>query len=97
MFLPKGLTLSMMQTKWASILDPLLANPLNGISILKNITLASGINVINHKLQQPLQGWFIVRRRAACNLYDTQDSNQTPQLTLQLVSDAAASVDIGVF
>lgn len=97
MSLPKGLTLPMTQTMWAAQLNPLLANPLNEVSILKNVSLFTGVNVINHKLAKPLQGWFLLRKRAACNLYDTQDSNQTPQFTLELVSDADASVDIGVF
>lgn len=97
MFLPKGLTLAMMQTKWASLIDPLLSLPTNNMSILKNVDLLVGSNVINHKLSQPLQGWTILRKRAPCNVYDTQDLNQTPQLTLNLTSDAVASVDIGVF
>ena len=48
-------------------------------------------------LQRPLQGWYIVRQRALASIYDTQDSNQNPSLTLNLTSNAVVSVDIAVF
>lgn len=96
--LPKQLPLSQMQSVWKSQLDPLLANPLNSTSVLKDIPLASGANVINHKLGAPLQGWFIVRMKDAyAQIYDTQNSNLTPQLTLNLHASAPTIVDIGVF
>ena len=87
--------LMMMQTQWASQLNPVLAIP--SITILKNVSLKVGANVINHMLQRPLQGWYIVRQRALASIYDTQDSNQNPSLTLNLTSNAVVSVDIAVF
>lgn len=95
--LPQKLTIDMMQQKWASAINPVLVNPLNSASILKSQSLVTGANVINHKLGQPLQGWWIVRQRAAASIFDTQDSNQTPQLTLNLTSSANVVVDIAVF
>ena len=97
MQLPYGLTLSQMQTKWASILNPLLGNPVNNGSILKNVSLKSGSNTINTMLGRPLQGWSVVRQRGAAEIYDDQDANQSPNLTLVLVSNAAVSVDLLVF
>lgn len=87
----------MMQNSWASILDPIITNPANLSIILKNVSLASGDNVINHKLGRKLQGWKIVRQRASATLYDKQDANQSPQLTLALNASGAVVVDIEVF
>lgn len=87
----------MMQNQWATQLNPVLANPANNSLILKSITLQVGSNIVNHKLGRKLQGWTLVRKRAAGEIYDTQDSNQTPQLTLLLVSDSVVTVDIEVF
>lgn len=89
--------LQLLQNKWAGILNPVIANPLNNASVLKNVQLTTGSNVINTLLSRPLQGWFIVRQRGPAAIYDTQDTNQTPKLTLTLVSDASVSVDIAVY
>lgn len=95
--LPQELPWSDADNKWGAILNPIVANPANNSLILKNITLTVGNNVVSHKLGRKLQGWEITRKRAQANIYDTQDSNQMPQLTLTLVSDAAVVVDIKVF
>jgi hypothetical protein len=87
----------MMQTKWASILNPLLGNPLNNASVLKNVSLLTGTNVVNTLLGRTLQGWSVVRQRGPASIYDTQDTNQSPALTLVLVSSADVSVDLLVF
>jgi hypothetical protein len=97
MQLPYGLDLKMMQTRWRSILNPFLQNPANNASILKNISLKTGTNTVNTLLGRPLQGWSIVRQRSAASVYDNQDSNQSPELTLILQSNADVSVDILVF
>lgn len=85
------------QNSWARVLNPILIKPQNSSSILQSVSLVTGANVINHKLGQPLQGWNIVRQRAAASIYDEQDSNPRPNLTLVLVSSADVSVDIEVF
>lgn len=97
MALPQKLTVALMQTQWASQLDPLIKNPLNSSSVLQKVSLAAGTNVINHLLGKPLQGWYITRQRAAASFHDLQDTNQTPQLTLVLFASAPVVVDIGVF
>lgn len=88
---------SLMQSNWASQLNPILANPTNNSSILKNIQLIVGTNTINHLLGKNLTGWNIVRKRGPAEIYDNQDTNQMPNLTLTLISDASVSVDIEVF
>lgn len=88
---------SMLQTAWASKIDPVLQNPLINGRILKQVQLQTGTNQVNHGLQRALQGWFMVRQRSAGNVYDNQDNNTMPTLTLELVSDAVINVDIYVF
>lgn len=85
------------QNSWKRILDPIVGSPTNNAQILKNITLTTGSNTINHKLGRVLQGWSFSRIRSACTAYDNQDNNQTPNLTLILVASADAVVDIVVF
>ncbi len=94
MSLPLRLPPDQQATKWKSELDPLLANPLNSVLLLKNIVLAVGANVINHKLQQLPQGWFLVDTNAAVALYRSAPLTDT---TLTLTSNAVATVTIGVF
>jgi len=89
--------LQMMQTKWKSELDPVLANPTTNSLILKGVSLSVGVNVINHRLGRKLQGWKLTRQRSMASIYDDQDTNQSPELTLILVSNAATNVDIEVF
>lgn len=96
--LPQGLKLAAMQTTWASQLNPLIQNPVLQTNLLTSITLRSGTNVINHGLGRKLQGWYIVRmRNGAAATYDTQDSNPSPTLTLNLNSSANVVVDLVVF
>ena len=89
--------LSLMQGSWDSQLNPMLANPSLKCIILKNVELVSGSNVVNHLLGRKLQGWRIVRQRAAASIHDNQDNNQSPALTLLLISSAPVSVDLEVF
>ncbi len=89
--------LMILQNNWSRQLNPLLANPSNQASILKEVSLAVGTNVINHKLGQKLQGWKIIRQRADASVYDAQDSNQSPQLTLVLITNNPVVVDLEVF
>lgn len=95
--LPQRLDLDMMQVTWATALDPIISNPATNPTILKNVPLVVGTNVINHKLGRKLQGWKIVRKRASADIYDEQDTNQMPQLTLVLVSDAIVTIDLECF
>lgn len=95
--LPQKLSWDIAQTQWAQQLNPVIANPTINNLILKNVSLTAGTNVINHMLSRNLQGWKPVRVRASATLYDLQDSNQTPQLTLVLVASASVVVDLEVF
>lgn len=94
MSLPLNLNLSMMQTKWKAQLDPVLSNPFCSANILENINLKSGVNVINHLLGRVQQGWFLVDKQAASDIYRSAPFNN---LTLTLTSTADVTVSIGVF
>lgn len=89
--------LQLMQTSWATQLNPVIASPLSTPLILKSVKLINGTTTINHRLGKGLTGWMIVRQRGPASIYDTQDTNQQATLTLQLVSSAAVTVDILVF
>lgn len=87
----------LMQTSWSALLNSLLRKPQSTSIILKDVPLAIGDNVINHKLGRKLQGWQIIRLRSAATIFDKQDENQMQILTLVLNASAAVVVDIEVF
>lgn len=89
--------LSLLQTTWAKQIDPVINFPPNKGIILKNVLLTTGSNVVNHQLGRKLQGWVIVRQRALASIYDTQDLNQMPDLTLLLTSSTNVNIDLLVF
>lgn len=89
--------LMLLQNKWKSILDGFISNPSLSSIILPNVLLNSGSNVVNHLLGRNLQGWRIVRQRGPGTIYDNQDSNVQPSLTLILIASQAVTVNIEVF
>lgn len=95
--LPQRLGLSDMQTRWATILDPISESSIVHGSQLNDIKLTTGNNVVNHKLSRKLQGWLIVGIDGISSIYDTQATNQTPQLTLNLVSSADVNIALWVY
>lgn len=94
MALSTHLSLADLLTKWSSDLNPLLANPLNNVQIIPNISLINGATVINHKLGKNMQGWFLVDQQGPATIYRSAPMNS---LTLTLTSSAAVVVSIGVF
>lgn len=95
--LPQQLNLNAMQNRWATILDPVVKSPIIQGSMLPNVKLVIGTNAVNHLLGRKLQGWFVVGIDGVASLYDTQATNQTPQLTLNLVSNVTVNVTLWVF
>lgn len=86
-----------LQSNIITQLTVLIKNPLMSGQILEDVQLLTGSNTIDHKLNRDLIGWFLVRQRSAGNVFDTQDSNDTPNLNLLLTSSADILVDIYVF
>lgn len=89
--------LTLLQNKWIPLLNPLLSAPTAGAIVLSNVPVVTGVNVINHKLQAKLQGYIVIMNSAAITYHDNQSSNQTPQLTLNLVASGPATLSILVF
>lgn len=89
--------INQLQNYLIQALRPITQNPETQGTILTEIQLATGSNTIQHGLGVPLQGWQIIRQRASASIYDTQDTNPTPQSTLLLTSSAPVSVDLYVF
>lgn len=92
--LPQKLPLDLMQTRWASQLNPILTNPMTNMSIIENVQLQSGVNVINTLLGRNQQGWVITDIQGPATIYRSASFNA---LTLTLTSSAAVTVSIGVF
>lgn len=92
--LPMRLPYEMMQQKWASLLNPILLNPLNSIGIIENYKLNAGVNIINHMLGQLPQGWFLVDKQGPGDIYRTAPYTD---IQLTLTSTTAVVVSIGVF
>ena len=83
-----------MQTQWKSILDPLLGNTLNGVSILPNVQLNNGTTVINHLLQRVQQGWFLVDNIANAVIWRAAAFTTT---TITLEASANTTISIWVY
>lgn len=92
--LSSSLPLAQMQSTWSGTLNPYLLNPLNNVFVIKNISLINGATIINHLLGQMQQGWFIVDINGSASIYRSQPFNDK---TLTLTSNAAVTVNIGVF
>ncbi len=94
MQLPLFKNLDLLATKWKSILDPVLSNPLTNMTVLERVVLASGNNQIAHKLGRGQQGWIITDINAAVTIFRYQAFNDT---YLYLTASGAAIVNLGVF
>ena len=82
----------------ADSINPMISKIQNDSVILSNVTLTSGKrNTINHLLNRNLQGWKIIRQRAESRIWDQQDHNPSPNLTLWLWTANTVVVDIEVF
>lgn len=95
--LPQELLWHDADNKWASLLNPLLASPIVNGQLLTGIALINGTTIVNHKLGRKIQGYIVVGSSAAATIHDSQATNQMPQLTLQLISNAATTVALWVF
>ena len=89
------LPLSLLQTQWKAQLDPILANPMTNMVVLKNIDLIAGDNVINHTLGRIQQGWIITdQQKSGATIYRSAPFDST---TLTLTSSAEVTISLGVF
>lgn len=94
MQLPLLKTFEMLQTRWKSILDPVLANPTTNMTVLTGVKLTTGNNQIPHTLGRMQQGWTIYDINSAVSIYRYQAFNSN---YLYLNSTGATTVNLGVF
>lgn len=95
--LSQKLSWELANPRWASELNPVLANPIVGGRLVKNISMITGVNIINHGLGDKIQGWIVIMNSAAATFYDSQATNPRPQLTLILNASAPATISLYVF
>lgn len=87
--------INQLQNNTANSFGPLISKPQNDNSIISNVTLLPGvINTINHGLGSTLQTWGTARKRGPANIWDVQDQNKSPNLTLLLMTDIEVVVDL---
>ena len=88
-----------LQSNIQNSINPMVSKIQNDSTILTSISLIAGKNnIINHTLNRILNGWQIVRMRSvAAEIFDTQDNNPSPNLTLWLTPNVNVIVDILVF
>lgn len=84
----------LMQQKWASQLNPLLASLFIQGALLTNVNLINGVTIINHYLGKQMSGWLIVDQNASANVFRSAPLNSQ---TLTLTSNAATTVSLWVF
>jgi hypothetical protein len=90
--------LNRVQQNLSRSLNPIVQLPQTQGQILQNVILASGTNIIEHKLGRTLLGWYPVRMRGNfVQLYDQQVTNVTPAVTLMLYASVAGDIDLYVF
>lgn len=94
MQLPLIKDLDLMQAKWKSILDPVLAKAFLSGQILSSIKIVSGSNVINHRLGRQMQGWILSDIDSNVQVFRSAPFND---LTLTLTSNGSAVLNLLVF
>lgn len=72
-------------------LAPVLACPLIDGFLLENIELATGPNIVDHKLDREPRGWFIVSPKAEASIWETGRTRSS------LVLNASAPVTLSLW
>lgn len=87
--------INLLQTRWASILDPVVAAPSNNVNLVSNVVLSTSATSINHGLGQNYQGWYITRQSGNATIWEAP--SQMPNLTLNLIATSGITISVGVF
>lgn len=82
------------QSRLKAEVDPVLSNLLIQGSQLPNISITSGVNVINHKLGRRQLGWVVTDINAAISIFRSQPFNDK---TLTLTSNGACQLSLWVY
>jgi len=94
MALPQKLPIDLMQTAWASQINPVLNFAPNQGVLVKNIALINGVTVVKHKLSRMMQGWIIIDQDAPATIYPSHPLNN---LTITLTSNMACNISLWCF
>jgi len=92
--LPQKLNWEMAQTKWAQELNPLLRNQLIQGVLISNISITTGVNVINNMLSRNQIGFIITDINAPVTLYRSQPLNDK---TLTLTASGPCQISVWCF
>src|ERR1700689_4122670 len=96
---PKDLArvINSLQANIQDSIQPMVQLIQNDSLILKNVSLKQAVspNMISHTLGRVPVKWNIMAHGAA-TIYDTQATNKSPQLTLNLMTSADVLVDIEI-
>lgn len=84
----------LMQTAWASAINPIIKNPVMNGLILGPISLVTGLNKIDHLLGRVIQGWVIIDRDGTATIYRSAPFNDK---TLSLTVSANINIKLYVF
>lgn len=90
----KNQNFQLLQNKWSSILNPLIANPLSSALILDNVQLVTGFNIVPHKLGRVPQGWFITDIDAAVGVFRAKPFNPD---TISLTTNGACTISLAIY
>ncbi len=87
-----------LQNNISDSLQPMIVKIQNDSGILTRVSLVAGsTNVVSHLLGRKLLGWNVIRLRGEATVWDDQDNNLSPNLTLLLLTSADVVVDLEVF
>ena len=91
----KDQDLNLLQTRYRSLINPVLDNPLLKGNLIDGVVLTIGsTNVLNHKLSRNQLGYIITDQNATARIYRAAPLNEK---TLTLASDAAVTISLLVF
>lgn len=89
-------SLMLMQTRWQSIINPVLALPILDGRLINNIPIQIGLNYIDHKLGRKQRGWIVADVDFTSQIY-RDPSRPLNDKTLYLISDQACTLALWVF
>lgn len=85
--------LNRVQEQIEQVLNPLASIALLDGALLENVDLVTATDKnIEHKLSRKYSGYIIVKRSAACDIFDKQSQDDTKFLTLNSSADVTVSI-----
>jgi hypothetical protein len=86
--------LMLLQTRWSSLINPVLDNPIVKGRIVREVALGVTSVEVNHRLGRTPQGWLIIDSNANETVWRTSPLNQT---TLELTASGPVTVSLYIF